>query len=314
MIRALAAGLFVLLATDVATAQSYPTRPVQMIIGSAVGGAPDLVGRALAEGMAATLGQPVVVVNREGAGMTIGAAAVLQAPPDGYVVGFSGTGPFISQPHLRDLPYRATDVEFVCQAFELQVALAVHRDSTVRTLADLIAAARTAPGRFAVGHTGPASIPHIAVAQLETAAGIQINHIAYRGDGPLLQNLLGRHVDAGAIGLGSIGQNDLRVLAIFGTAREPMHPNVPTLTELGYPVVLSGMSGLYVPKGLPAPVRAALDRACAAGMESAPVRAVSQRLNQPMSYLPGAQWTARLDAASAANKAVIDRLGLKSQQ
>lgn len=313
MVKFAATAFFTIAVACSASAQSYPTKPIQMIIGSAVGGAPDVVGRALAEGMTATLGQPVVVTNRDGAGMTIGAAAVLQAAPDGYTIGFSGTGPFIAQPHLRDLPYKADDVDYICQAFELHVSLAVRAESPIQSLADLVAAAKREPGKVSVGHTGPASIPHLALAQLETAAAFQINHIAYRGDGPLLQNLLGGHVDAGAIGLGSIGQNNLRVLAIFGAAREPAHPGIPTVSELGFPVVQSGMSGLYVPKGLPGAVRARLDQACAAGMQSAPVRTVSERLKQPMTYLPRETWAPRLAAASAANKAVIDRLGLRNQ-
>ena len=300
-----------LLVGGAAAAQTYPTKPITLIISSAVGGSPDIVGRAVAEGMAAFLGQPVIPDNRAGAGNTIGVAALARMPADGYALGFSAAGPFVSQPYLNpDLAYSVNNFEYICQAFELQVTATVHPDSPIKSMAEVIAAAKKDPGKVSVGHTGPASIPHIAFSQLEAQQGISFNHVAYRGDGPLLADTMGRHVDVGGLGLGTVGRNNLRVLAIFGSARVPSHPEVPTMKELGHDIVKTGMIGLYAPKGLPAAVRQRLDEACARAMESAPVKNVSERLNQIMGYVPGPEWEKRLAADARDNKSVIDRLGL----
>ena len=285
-----------------------------MLISSAVGGAPDLIGRAVGEGLSQILGQPVIPDNRAGAGNTLGVAALHRMPADGYALGFAAAGPFVSQPYLMsDLNYTVNDFEFICQVFELQVTATVLPDSAIKSVADMLAAARKAPGNVSVGHTGPASIPHIAFSQLEAQTGVTFNHIPYRGDGPLLVDVLGNHVDIGGLGLGTVGRNNLRVLAIFGSQRVPTHPDVPTMKELGYDIVKTGMIGMYAPKGLPIPVRQKLDDACRRAMDSAPVKAASERLNQVLGYLDGNEWSKRMEADARDNKAVIERLGLKDK-
>lgn len=292
--------------------QDYPVRPIQFVIATSPGGIVDVLGRTLAEGMAKQLGQAVVPMNRDGAANTIAAGFVAQSKPDGYTLGFSAAGPFVSQPYLkRDLPFKNSDFEFLCQAFELQVAIVVRPESPIRSLADLIDTVKREPGKLNVGHAGAASIPHVALSQLEALAGFKLDYLNYKGDGEVVKNLLGGHIDVAAPGLGTVGKQNLRVLAIFGRERVAAHPDVPTVKELGYPIVKTGMVGLFSPKGLPAAVRGKLVSACKTGVESENYRMVSQRMNQSTGYLAPAEWEKHLDEDARDNKAVIERLGIK---
>ena len=302
----LAAGL---LAAGTAQAQNFPSRPIQFLIGTSVGGIADTMGRALAEGMAKRLGVPVIPVNRDGANGVIAAGQVAAARPDGYTVGFHPAGAFVTQPFMnRNLPYTNADIDFLCQVFELPLALVVAADSAVRSVQDLVEAARKRPGEITVGTSGPGSIPHVGLSQLEKHGAVKFNHIPYRGDGETTNNVLGKHVDVGAIGLTTASGKAVRVLAVFSDKRVPTHADVPTMTELGFPIVTGGMVGLYSRKGMPADAREKLAGACKDAMASEELVRVSTRANQPLSYLAPEQWTARINADSQQNKAVIEAL------
>lgn len=302
-----------MLAAVPAGAQIYPDKPIQLTITTTVGGAVDVFGRALAEGMSKFLGQTVVATNRDGASNTLGAGYVAQQKPDGYNIGFTAAGPFVSQPYLRTLPFKPADFDYICQAFELQIVLAVRPDSPIKNIKDLIDAARTTPGGLSIAGTGPASIPHIALSQLEQIEKIKFNHVNFRGDGAILPDLLGGHVPVGAMGLGTVGNQPLRLLATFARERLPTHPDLPTMKELGYPLVKRGMIGLFAPKGLEPAVLAKLEAACKAGVEGEAFKTVGAKMNQPAGYLSGKDWQAFLDQDARENKEVIERLGLKQE-
>lgn len=298
-----------------ALAQGFPNRTIQMINPFSAGGTPDILGRALAEGMAPVLGQQVIVINREGAGGVIGGTQVASAAPDGYTLGYSAAGTITTRPLVvKNISYSGESFDPICQTFELHIVLAVHVDSPLKTFADFVAAAKKAPEAVSVGHSGAGSPPHLAMAHLESVAGFKANHIAYRGDGQLLPNLEGKHVDVAAAGLGAIsGRPAIRALAFFGAKRVPTHPDLPTVIESGYPVERVAMGGLFGPKGLPADVKAKLETACAEGVKSEPYRATSAKLNQPVEYLPGAAWDRRLKAETKLNAELIKRLGIQPE-
>jgi tripartite-type tricarboxylate transporter receptor subunit TctC len=296
-----------------ARAEDYPNKPIQLTIATAVGGAVDIFGRALAEGMGKLLGQPVVATNRDGASNTLGAGYVAQQKPDGYNLGFTAAGPFVSQPYLRTLPFKPTDFDYVCQAFELQIVLAVRPDSPIKDVKDFIAAARATPGGLSIAGTGPASIPHIALSQLEQIENVKFNHVNFRGDGAILPDLLGGHVPIAAMGLGTVGNQPLRLLATFARERLPTHPDLPTMKELGYPLVKRGMIGLFAPKGLEPAVLARLETACKAGVESEAFKTAGAKMNQPAGFMTGKDWMVELAQDARENKEVIERLGLKQE-
>ena len=159
-----------LIAAGGAGADAFPTRPIQMLIGTPPGGIADTVGRALAESMSKRLGGSVVVLNRDGANGVIAAGQVIGARPDGYTLGFQPAGAFVTQPFLnKNLPYTNADVDFLCQLFELPLAVAVAADSPFRSVGEIVEAARKRPGAVNVGHAGLGSIPQIGFSR--TSAG-----------------------------------------------------------------------------------------------------------------------------------------------
>ncbi len=312
-------GIFAALAmtaalSGAAMAQDYPNKPIQLVITSAPGSSVELLARAFGEALSAQVGQPVIPNNKPGAANVIGTEFVSVARPDGYTLGFSTSGPFSSQPFLQNLSYKPDNFEFICQLLELQIVLTVRDESPFKTFDDVIEAARKEPGSIAVGTTGAASIPHIALAQIEHMKGVKFNHIFYRGDAPALQATRGGEIHMAGIALGSISGQPMRALAILGSKRVPTHPNVPTGVELGYPVIKTGMVGFFAPKGLPAPVRRKLDAACVEAAKSPVFLEAAKKLNQPVEYVNSEDWQKGIAADAKDNKEVIERLGLKEKQ
>ena len=296
-------------AAATAHSEPYPVRPIHFLIGTAVGGIADILGRVFAEGLSKKLGTPVVPINRDGANGVIAARQVVAARPDGYTIGFQPAGAFVSQPFLnKDLGYTDADIDFLCQVFELPLALAVPIDSPIRNIQELVEAAGKRPGELNVGHSGRGSIPQIGLARLEKVAGIRLNQVPFRGDGETTNNLLGRHLDAGAVGLTTLGGKPMRVLAVFSEKRVPSHPAVPTMMELGFPIVMGGMVGLYTRKGIPTEAREKLVSACKEVTLSEGYIRASAGANQPVSYLSPERWAARISIDSQQNKAAIEAL------
>lgn len=303
---ATASTLFLCLA---AAAQVYPTKPIQLMIGTVPGGAVDVLGRAFAEGMSAHLGQPVVPNTREGANGSIAVTHVVRSPADGYTVGFTGAGPFVSLPFTRtDMPYSTAEVDFLCQVFELPVALIVPQDSPFKTIEDFVAAAKDRPGQVNVGHGGIGSVPHLAIGEFEKQARVKLNQIAYKGDADQTSAILGKHLDAAVPGLSSVAGKPVRILAVFAADRADTHPDVPTVKESGYGVVKVGMVGLYTRKGAPASVREKLVAACKAGADSEIYRRASAKAGQAVNFLNSDQWTARIAEDARQNKAIVKGL------
>jgi tripartite-type tricarboxylate transporter receptor subunit TctC len=306
MMRRLAlAAVLALLAAPTRAQEAFPSRGLQIVNPYPAGGATDLMARALAAGLAARFGQPAVVVNRDGAAGAIGTAAVARSAPDGYTLAFVPalvlTVLPVTQPNSG---LRADSLRPVCQMFSNAQAIAVRADSPWRTLGDLVAAARAAQGRVTYGSLGVASIPHLAMLQWMAAAGLDLAHIPYRGDGAVLTEVLAGRLDAGAIVLGSAsGRSDIRLLAVFDTARNPAFPDVPTAMEAGFDVAPTSFGGLMAPAGTPDDRIAVLEAACAEVAASEGYRAAARRALQPDAFHTGAAAFATRLQADAAMKA-----------
>ncbi|WP_376094404.1 tripartite tricarboxylate transporter substrate binding protein [Roseomonas sp. CCTCC AB2023176] len=289
--------------------EAYPSRPIQVINPYPAGGATDLMARAMATGLAARLGQPVVVVNRDGAAGAVGTAAVARAAPDGYTLAFVPALVLsvlpVTQPNSGLHPEALRPV---CQMFANAQALAVRQDSPFRSLADLVAAARAAPGRITYGSLGVASIPHLAILQWSRVAGIELTHVPYRGDAAVMTDVLAGRLDIAAIVLGSAsGRTDLRLLAVFDTARNPAFPDVPTAMEGGFDVAPTSFGGLMAPAATPPERIAVLEAACAAVAGEEVYRAAARRALQPAAYHTGADAFAARLARDVAEKVELLR-------
>lgn len=262
--------------------EAFPARPIQIVNPASAGSISDTLLRALAPGLQARLGQPIAVVNREGASGAIGAAQVARAAPDGYTLLFAAVYSLSVLPALRsDTGYRAEQFDPICQAFVNTMTIAVRPDSAVRTLGDLVTAARAQPGGLRWGHQGVASIPHLAMMELVGAAGIETQDVPYRGEPAAIVDLLGGRLDFVSIVLGSLRGRDLRPIAVFGRQRHPLIPEVPTVMEQGYPVAPTSFGGLLAPAGTPLAVRQRLEAACAGAAAEEGYRDAARRGFQP---------------------------------
>jgi tripartite-type tricarboxylate transporter receptor subunit TctC len=309
-VRLVAAAAVLFLPLRPAAAQEpYPSRPVTVIFPYAAGGPVDPMARALAAGLGARLGQPFVVLNRDGAAGAVGTAAAMRAAPDGYTLAFLPAVVLSVLPvTLPASGIRPEAFVPVCQTFSNDQTLAVRADSPWRSLTDLQAAARAAPGRIAYGSLGHASVPHLAAVGWSRAAGVEMSHVPYRGDAAVIADLLAGRLEVGALVLGSAaGRTDIRPLAVFDTVRNPAFPDVPTAREAGFDVAFPSFGGLFAVAGTPPERVAALEAACAGAVTDEAYRAAARRALQPASHhLGAAAFAARL-ARDVADKAEVLR-------
>lgn len=297
-----------------ATAQERgAARAVEVILPYAAGGGVDAMGRAFAREAARLSGQTWTVNNRDGGAGVIGFTALVRAAPDGHTLAFSPASPLTNSPFLnKAMPYRNDQVEPVCQVFENVFTIAVRPDSPIRSMQDLVSRAKAAPGSLSYGHAGPGSVPHMAVAAVARQLGVQFNAIPFRGDAPLLPQLLGGQLDFAAPAVSSITGKGLRVLAVLADKRHPALPEVPSLTELGYPAVTPGLNGLYAPAGTPPAVLAQLQELCRKIADSEGFRQAAQALQQVPAHLDAAPFKARIQATYRAHADLVPDLKLEA--
>ena len=248
-------------------AQSYPTRPVRMIVPFVPGGGADLTARFVAEPLGAELGQTVVVENRGGAGGTIGTAAVAQAPADGYTLLYGTPGPLVTNRFLMaNLPYDP-DRDFAPVSLLTQGAylMVVNKDVPARSVAEVIALAKARPGELTFASSGIGAGSHLSGELLCMQAGIRMSHVPYRGTGLALQDVAAGRVDISIDTYGPmiplIEAGNLRPIAVTSAGRSPELPNVPTVAETlpGFEVTV--MNYLCVRSGTPQPMIQRLNQA-----------------------------------------------------
>ncbi|HVZ45775.1 MAG TPA: tripartite tricarboxylate transporter substrate binding protein [Ramlibacter sp.] len=265
IVRAL---LALLLASSLqAWAQTYPSRPITIVVPFAAGGLADASARQLALSLKEQLGQPVIVENRVGAGGTIGARAVQLAKPDGYTLLYGSVGPMVGSLYLvKDLPYHPLkDFVPVHGLTETPMVLVTQATKPYKTLAEFVAYAKANPGKATYGSVGVGSTLHLATVLLEQSAQIRLLHVPYKGSALALNDMLGGQIDILFDYLPTswphIESGKLRALAVSSSRRVPGR-NIPTAAEQGLPeVVLSPWYGIFAPAGTPADVVQKLSQA-----------------------------------------------------
>jgi len=249
---------------------AYPSRPIRMIIGGAAGGSSDVFARAIGEHMSTTLGQPIVVEYKPGAGTNIGTEYVVRAKPDGYTILINGL-PIVANPHLfPDLSFNpATDLVPISGVSKMTNVITVNASVPVKTLPELIAAAKKAPDRFVYGSPGEGTSTHIAGEMLSARTGAHFTHTPYRGNAQAMTDLLGGTLQMGfvntPVAAPFLKEGRLRALAVTSKTRSPLLPDVPTVAEaLNMPDFdFNGWFGLFAHKGTPDAVIAKLEQATA---------------------------------------------------
>jgi tripartite-type tricarboxylate transporter receptor subunit TctC len=249
-------------------AQDYPSRPITLVVPYAAGGGNDVMARAAADKMSRTLGQQIVIENRGGAGGSIATRQIAKSAPDGYTLGLGGTGTLAINPTLYANAGYDPRKDFAPVGLIATSALVVcvHPSLPVRSIADLIALAKKEPGKLNYASAGAGSGIHLGTEYFATMAGIKLTHVPYKGSSPALTDLVGGHVAIyfsslpPAVGL--VKEGKVRALAVTGTKRSPIFPDLPTVAEAalpGYEAVLH--YGIVAPAGTP---RAIIDKLSAA--------------------------------------------------
>jgi tripartite-type tricarboxylate transporter receptor subunit TctC len=289
--RRILVAVVALIQCGVCAAQDrYPSQSVQVISVFGAGGGTDVIARAYAAEMSRLLGQPFVVVNRDGAAGSIGFAALASARPDGHTISFAPSTPLVNSPHImKNLSYGFDSIVPVCGVFDNVFSIVVAPSSPYKTLKDLLDDARARPGQISFGNAGLGSVPHLSMAALTRAAGVSMNPIAYRGDAGVLPQLMSGELPVGVVAVSSIFGRDLRVLAVFSEKRQRGYPDSPSVTELGFPKIPQGLNGVFVPKGVPKAVLDTLERTCEQVTRTPAFIAVVEKLNQTVEYQTSAE-------------------------
>jgi tripartite-type tricarboxylate transporter receptor subunit TctC len=271
--------------TNTVCAQSFPAKPIKLVVPFAPGGSTDLVARMLAERMGPLLGQTVTVDNRGGAGGTLGADLVAKATPDGYTLPMGTVSTHGASPAIyRKIPYDPVkDFQPITNVMSVPSVFVVNPKMPAKSMRDFIAMAKAAPGRHTFASPGIGSLGHANVENFAHLAGIQLLHVPYKGGGPALNDALAGQVDALTDNLPSalphIQAGRLRSLALLSPQRSSLLPDVPTYRELGFEELSEGgWFGLMAPAGTPPAVVARLREAAHRAMEDASFKAQADKI------------------------------------
>ena len=276
LLTTLALGL--LLATG-AQADTWPSKPVTLLVPFPPGGSTDMIARTLGTKLQEKLGGTFIVENKAGAGGTVGAGAAKRAAPDGYTLFVSSLGPFVIGPHLiKGIAYDPLkDFDYLTVAVQAPNVLTVPANSPHKSLADVLAFHKANPGKMSFASAGNGTSDHLTAELFWQMTGTTGLHIPYKGGAPAMSDLLGGQVEATFMnintGLANIKAGKLRALAITSSKRSPLLPDVPTMDESGVKgVTVYSWQAFAAPKGLPADIKTKLHAALVAGLNDPAVK------------------------------------------
>jgi tripartite-type tricarboxylate transporter receptor subunit TctC len=301
---------------SLALAQAFPSKPIRYICPWPAGGSTDAVIRALAESAAKVLGQQVIVENKPGAGGMLGANELVNARPDGYTLSQLPHGVF-RIPHMQKAQFDTLkDFTWIACLTGYTFGLVVPADSPIKSIKDLVEYAKANPGKFSYGSTGTGTSPHLAVEEFAQRAGIELNHVPFKGNADNMQAVLGGHTMAASDATGwapHVDAGKLRLLATYGSKRTKRWPNVPTLDELGYKTVSDSPFGVCGPKGMEPAVTQKLHDAFKATLDDPAVLATFDKFDQSVIYMNTETYTKWARETFAAERATIERLGMAAK-
>jgi tripartite-type tricarboxylate transporter receptor subunit TctC len=259
-------------------AQTFPAKPIKVLVGYSPGGAVDIVARTVGQKLSPTIGQPVIVENKPGAGTNIAVRALIESPPDGYTLMLSANALAANPSLYQPAPFDPDkDVAPVAQVGRVPVVIATSAGSPYANLAALVSAAKAAPAKIHFATPGNGSTPHLAVELFARAAGVSLVHVPYRGGSQAIVDVIGGQLPLVAVNalevLPHVKAGKLRVLAVMSPARTTIMPDVPTIAESGYPgFEASVWYGFIAPAATPKPVIARLHHEIQKAIASPEVR------------------------------------------
>jgi putative tricarboxylic transport membrane protein len=307
-------------AIDVARSEpGFPTKPIRISVPYGAGGVGDLTVRLLAQKLTERTGQQAVIENRPGAGGLLSAKAVLEAPADGYTLGLFGNGQAISMSLFKSRPYNVlTDLTFVSITARFEMLLAVKADSPLKTLQDVVTAARKNPGKLNFGAVNPGSTQNLSAHLLKQIRELDVTIVPYKTTPDLITAILRNDVDVGfdfyAALQPVIVDNKVRILATSGEERNPLLPGVPTAKESGFPeYIVTSWNGLASPAGLPADVLASLNGHIVAALADPALQATAGKLGIDARASTPDEMRDRMAADIKKWATVIDKAGIEKQ-
>ena len=313
-------SLFVLAAlTGAAAAETYPSRPITLLVGFAPGGGVDVVARQLAEHLSTQLGQRVIVENRPGAGGNIAAEAVARAEPDGYTLLAANLGILSINPYL----YKRTgfdpskDFIHLGRTVVTPLMMAVPKSSPAKSVSEFIALAKERPMELNYGSGGVGNVNHLAVELFMTRAGIKMQHVPFRGSAPALNELIAGRIDLVIDGVNLVSpfsqSGDARALAITGAERMASIPAVPTAAEAGIKdFVVLGWQGISAPAGTPNDIVFRLEAEIGKALSTPRLRDQLTAQGTFPAFQPSAEFTAFIAAEQARWKEILQDTGAKA--
>jgi tripartite-type tricarboxylate transporter receptor subunit TctC len=298
-----------------ASAQTYPTKTVTLIVPFPAGGRTDLTARAIAEGLKDELRQPVVVVNKPGASGVLGAKEVADAQPDGYTLGLFSTG-FLATQYTVPTPTNVRDYELIALVNYDPAAMAASAASGWTSVAQVVAAGKAKPKSIKVG-INPGNSAHIFAGAFAKKAGLDVLYVPFKGGSERASAIAGGHIDldfdivAPMRPLMEAGK--LRVLAVAADKRVDLYPQIPTFKEQGIDMTIYSWHGVFAPKGTPAPVLAAIDTGLQRISQSPKFLAHMETLLLGVRYMGRKEFAAFFAEQDAQFKPLIEDLGLMAK-
>jgi tripartite-type tricarboxylate transporter receptor subunit TctC len=275
----LLAAAIALCASTAALADTWPSKPVTLLVPFPPGGSTDMIARTVGAKLPEKLGGTFIVENKAGAGGTVGAAQAKRSAPDGYTIFVSSLGPFVIGPHLVKNPGYdpLKDFDYITVAVQAPNVLAVPANSPHKSFADLLKFIKANPDKLTFASAGNGTSDHLTAELFWQETGTKGVHVPYKGGAPAMQDLIGGVVDATFMnintGLPNIKAGKLRALAITSTTRSPLLPDVPTMDELGLKgVTVYSWQAFAAPKGLPGDIKSKLHGAIVAGLNDPAVK------------------------------------------
>ena len=301
-----------------AVADDYPNKPITLIVPFPAGGGVDVIGRIVADKLAAELGQPVVIDNRGGAAGVIGTRVAARAAPDGYTLVMATSGSIAINPNLYANPgyHTLKDLSPIGLISSTPIVLMAHPSGPEQSLADVIASAKREPGKLNIGTPPPGTSANLGGELFKSLAGVDITIVTYRGTGPLTTDLLGGHVKLGlnvlAPAMSMLKAGSLKALVVLAQRRSSHLPDTPTSAEAGLPGFESGLNyGLLAPAGTPDAIIKRLNLALRAGIDTPDVRArIAADGGDPLPSTPE-EYRADIEREDARWGALIRKLNLK---
>src|SRR3989441_7937507 len=313
-------AISLLFAPLLAWAQSYPAKPVRMVIGFPAGGPADIFGRSLAQGLSADFGQPVIVENISGVGGVLGVERGVKAAPDGYTIVLNSASPLVIAPFsFAKLPYDIKkDIALITVVVRVPEVLAVHPSLPVKDVAGLLAYAKANPGKVNFRSGGAGRLTPLAGELLKSEAKIDLVHVPYKGAAPAVTDLVGGQVQMGIfdvpILLSHIRAGKLKALAITSAKRAETLPDVPTTVELKYPNVTSdNWYGLIMPAATPAAIQKRVHAAATVALKSAAVREQCGKVGGVAAPGTPQDYAKFLETEQAKWGKVVSAIGFKEQ-